>query len=147
MDYLEGRILCFFLSGSFIKSRVVFAVKSPAELITSKPVIFRDITFNEGNGYDKTTGIFTAPVSGTYIFSIQFCTSANDGLGYVVMSKERELKRGYMKDTDQDSCYSFEAVDILGKGDRVWIAYKDPSVLIEDNYRSNYFSGVLVNYL
>lgn len=44
--------------------------------IENKPVnkncqlIFESVMLNLGNGYDNTTGIFTVPVSGVYIFVV-----------------------------------------------------------------------------
>ena len=45
-------------------------VNTPA----SGPFHFDVVIFNDGNGYDPTIGIFTAPVSGVYIFAAQFFT-------------------------------------------------------------------------
>lgn len=36
---------------------------------TFYPIIFDNLLTNVGGGYDNTTGIFTAPTTGTYIFS------------------------------------------------------------------------------
>ena len=40
----------------------------------SGPFHMDKVIFNDGNGYDPLTGIFTAPVSGVYIFAAQFFT-------------------------------------------------------------------------
>ncbi|XP_062599641.1 cerebellin-2-like [Saccostrea cucullata] len=36
---------------------------------SQQTVIFDKVTLNEGNGYDKKTGVFTAPEDGVYTFS------------------------------------------------------------------------------
>ena len=33
-------------------------------------IVFNDVLSNVGNGYDSTTGIFTAPRNGTYTFTL-----------------------------------------------------------------------------
>ena len=40
----------------------------------SGPFQFDVVIFNDGNGYDPAIGIFTAPVSGVYMFAAQFFT-------------------------------------------------------------------------
>ncbi|CAC5416604.1 unnamed protein product [Mytilus coruscus] len=52
------------------------AVAFYAQLTTSEqnvgkhhPIVFDHVTLNVGNGYNKHTGAFTAPVSGIYIFT------------------------------------------------------------------------------
>ena len=39
-----------------------------AELHT--PLIFEHVLTNEGQGYDATSGVFRAPVTGTYLFTV-----------------------------------------------------------------------------
>ena len=36
----------------------------------NQPVVFDNVPYNAGAGYDKNTGIFTAPVPGTYVLSL-----------------------------------------------------------------------------
>ena len=44
-------------------------------------MIYDEVETNKGSGYDATTGIFTAPVEGTYVFIWQVVTQ-NSGIGY-----------------------------------------------------------------
>ena len=43
-------------------------------------IVFNTADVNKGSGYDTSTGLFTAPVAGTYFFSFHgFCTSSSGG--------------------------------------------------------------------
>ena len=64
-------------------SRIMFDVvdvnckqnlKNGDKVIPKNPAIFS----NEGNGYDKKTGIFTAPISGLYSFTASFTVNLDD---------------------------------------------------------------------
>lgn len=45
-------------------------------LKTQETVVFDEITLNEGNAYNKTSGIFTTPFDGLYSFTL---TSSKGG--------------------------------------------------------------------
>lgn len=47
--------------------------------ISSGVFIFTSTTVNIGNGFNTTTGKFTAPVSGTYFFNTTCLTTSNNG--------------------------------------------------------------------
>ncbi|CAC5358719.1 unnamed protein product [Mytilus coruscus] len=52
--------------------KVAFMAKTVAPLINipaKSTVVYSTVMTNLGNGYDKSTGIFTAPSNGVYIFS------------------------------------------------------------------------------
>lgn len=34
-------------------------------------IVFDDVVYNAGDGYDPETGFFTAPVAGSYVFFLQ----------------------------------------------------------------------------
>ncbi|XP_078322275.1 complement C1q-like protein 3 isoform X3 [Crassostrea virginica] len=46
------------------------AVKSSSASLYSKTLIFDHIISNVGNGYNPSTGVFTAPRAGTYVFYV-----------------------------------------------------------------------------
>ncbi|XP_062615561.1 cerebellin-3-like [Saccostrea cucullata] len=55
-----------------VKQTIAFQTTLSSSLQNIKSyqaVIFDTVKLNEGNGYDKTTGIFTAPEDGVYTFS------------------------------------------------------------------------------
>ena len=46
-----------------------FSVHLPSTTYsTAGTIVFPDVDFLQGNGYDQTTGIYTAPVDGYYLF-------------------------------------------------------------------------------
>lgn len=86
------------------------------------PVVFANILYNVQGSYDPTSGIYTAPVNGTYVFS------------YHLTVHERVLKVGLfhnfvpvVKTTDPKvlGTTSHSVVLHLARGDRVWIQVKD----------------------
>ena len=40
---------------------------------TGQPVVFTTVISNIGDAYNSSTGKFTAPVNGTYSFTVQLC--------------------------------------------------------------------------
>ena len=43
-------------------------------------VVYDVIVMNEGNAYDPGTGIFRAPVDGTYMFAVTACATNKDAI-------------------------------------------------------------------
>ena len=78
-DYMKPLCFFFFFFLSDTKDQHVaflaqFSVAGKVTTPASGPLQFDKIIFSEGNAYDRATGIFTAPVSGVYIFAAQFFT-------------------------------------------------------------------------
>ena len=123
---------------SFRAKKVIDLTSMPEQVY-----IFTDVLLNSGSGYDKTTGKFTAPIDGTYLFTCQLCPYSSKHIHYGVMVDGTEIVRGYFK-TGYSVCTSFDAITELKASENVWIQSFHIDQLYEDQWRWNMFSGVLI---
>ncbi|KAL4218555.1 hypothetical protein ACF0H5_023289 [Mactra antiquata] len=103
---------------------VVFNVYSYADqtLTSSQPVIFDRILQNQGNGYDKSTGIFTAPVGGIYQFNANLCANKDKELEYAIFVSGVKIVKGEFRASSNSvdlKCTSFSAASLVSKGEKV----------------------------
>lgn len=54
----------------------------------NQPVVFDVVQYNAGGGYDKNTGIFTAPIAGTYVFTLSLQRHGSDGTTIIMVIKK-----------------------------------------------------------
>ncbi|KAK3597951.1 hypothetical protein CHS0354_042298 [Potamilus streckersoni] len=52
---------------------------TPVAIIPGHSLIFDRVDYNEGNAYDPNIGIFTCPVSGTYLFFTSVLSDISSG--------------------------------------------------------------------
>lgn len=108
------------------------------------PVVFAQVLYNNQGNYDPSTGIYTAPVNGTYVFS------------YHLTVHERVLKVGLfhnfipiVKTTDPKvlGTTSHSLVLHLAQWDRVWLQVKDSVTngMYAGSESSSTFSGFLLH--
>lgn len=108
------------------------------------PVVFAQVLSNNQGSYDPSTGIYTAPVNGTYVFS------------YHLTVHERVLKVGLfhnftpvVKTTDPKvlGTTSHSVVLHLARGDMVWLQVKDSVTngMYAGSESSSTFSGFLLH--
>ena len=108
-------------------------------LATNGRVVFGIEDLNEGNGYDPSTGIFTAPASGVFVFDWTTLTQLGK-LGFtslVVNGKFKSWIYCYGAKTNQ-ACSKMTVVK-LKQGDKVWIGVFSGPAYINTQYTS--FSG------
>nr|XP_034307440.1 heavy metal-binding protein HIP-like [Crassostrea gigas] len=90
-------------------------------------VIFDKVSLNEGNAYDKTSGVFTAPSDGIYSFSWTILTKA--GKYFVSEIVQNGQKVAYNNSDGRGHLgwpLSTSHANIkMKKGDKVWIRTKD----------------------
>ncbi|XP_060573327.1 complement C1q tumor necrosis factor-related protein 5-like [Ruditapes philippinarum] len=139
------------LQGKIERPPIAFHAHHVVDLVldtTDEIIIFTKNVINEGTGYDTSTGIFTAPVGGLYQFSVHTCDYMvkHAFIGLVLEGKVIAADSNY--DKDYYTCSTVGAIVRVRSGEKVWVkstASGSNRQLIEDVYRMNTFSGVLVN--
>jgi hypothetical protein len=138
IGYLEPRSL---------PGGVIFAAQrvssSASEYVTGDMTYTTTIT-NIGNGFDKTTGIFMAPVAGTYQFN--YSSQGNfAGFVHVFVKKNGSIQfETYMGNgVDNGGILGMTFQMSLVKGDQINM-YVDGQVYIEPDMPA-FFSGFLIS--
>ena len=106
-------------------------------------VVFPTVTYNEGSGYNRVTGKFTAPASGVYAFTKQTCTHNNYALTAFVHNTNNLLaseisSTGY-------SCSSAHVFVQMSRGEQLWVKTTSSTFLYVDAVAHASFSGVLMH--
>lgn len=81
-------------------------------------IVFNHIISNEGNGYDSANGIFTAKVSGVYVFYVQIRGVQNYACLVDIVNHGTTLTSTWVSDYGADSSM---VVYRLNAGDQIWI--------------------------
>ncbi|XP_046365253.2 uncharacterized protein LOC124141325 [Haliotis rufescens] len=128
---------------------VAFHVSKPSpDQTTYTPLTFGTILYNSGSGYSSKSGVFTVPVSGTYMFWTQIEINESDAYMNVWIKKEGKgkiLASGWVStdSTIDDAAASAKAVVRLKRGEKVWVEITVKHRLVEN--AASYFGGVLLS--
>ena len=89
---------------------------------TDTTIIFNEnILYNSSNSYNGTTGIFTAPVEGIYIFYINFNASSDGGAQTLKLFKENILFETLKNDISSSEIVSISFPIRLNSGNTIKI--------------------------
>jgi hypothetical protein len=146
-------IIFSFIPALLLTDTIAFKARGPTDLslATGQTIIFANNMLNKGEAYNNNTGIFTAPMSGTYIFMIHLCITSNKQ-NYGIMVDDTVYTSGTFYDSATTICYTADALLVLNGGERVYakcLYGTSGNVLFEYtsstyNYWST-FSGLLVH--
>ncbi|CAC5394170.1 C1QL [Mytilus coruscus] len=130
-----------------LKRRPTFfaSLKTYQTLSNIKDIVkFDDAKINVGGGYDSTTGIFTAPRNGIYIFSCTIMANGGGNVQFQLNKNDLLYTNGYAAKSD----YGTQTVNSLVKlktGDKVYIKHRTgTSQTVYGNHFST-FSGYLLS--
>ena len=130
---------------------VVFRARNvgPDSDLSNTIIKFPNVAINYGSGYDKSTGKFTAPQAGIYLFILQICPEDTHNVLMTLRANNNKIGVLNVKNSHDDGpCTSTSAVTSLSKGDAVWV-YCDSASAGDSVWNAgengNSFSGVLLH--
>ena len=101
---------------------------------------------NEGEGYDKNSGVFSVSQSGLYFFAVHVCNHGNKAVHCKIVKEDHVVAVSTQYDLDNVyTCNSVSTVAMLNTGEHVWVQTTSSSHLYTDGHRWNTFVGVLLN--
>ncbi|XP_071125658.1 complement C1q tumor necrosis factor-related protein 3-like [Mytilus edulis] len=125
-----------------IKRPVFFASLTKDTTLTNITTIlkFDDVRTNIGNGYDSTTGVFTAPKSGIYKFNCLIRAKGSNEVHFQLNKNDKLYTWGYVSKGHYNS-QTISSVVKLIKMDRVYIKHRKTFSQTVSGDNSSTFSG------
>ncbi|VDI52049.1 Hypothetical predicted protein [Mytilus galloprovincialis] len=106
-------------------------------------VRFEKVWTNIGNGYNPSTGIFTAPRKGVYHITA-VCMSVSGKRVYLHVKHNNDYTEGSLVSGDDYKTGTFDVVFDLQKGDTISVGCRSSTSLYSDGDRYTTFSGHLI---
>ncbi|KAL4222604.1 hypothetical protein ACF0H5_018645 [Mactra antiquata] len=138
-------------NGIYLGSTVAFyaKLKYDSTLSIGKTLVFPVVQTNIGDAYDRRTGVFTAPVDGTYVFSLVIACEAGNYLEVSIVTGQYDMVyNSICKNPESNGVHQNggSAIVTLKRGDRITVKMMWPSgndtVAVGRGFSS--FSGFLV---
>ncbi|XP_061164320.1 complement C1q tumor necrosis factor-related protein 3-like isoform X2 [Saccostrea echinata] len=112
------------------------------QLGNGQAVKYDTVITNKGNGYNKWSGHFTAPLRGLYLFSCTILAQHPYSVHIELMKNGSKISTLYSTTSGQSSQ---SVVLILRKGDTVWTRQAWNGRRLHDHVGYNMFTGVLIS--
>ena len=114
---------------------------------TGSTLVFPDVIYSEGKGYDSNTGVFTAPTEGTYLFyiSIQSGYQKYIYLDIVLNGSSKVRSMTFYNSGSTISIYQTGTNLVilhLTVGDRVWVSRGSGTGYYSNSPHVCTFSGI-----
>lgn len=132
------------------RNPVAFKARSNANINvqSGQTFVFPIMILDVGGGYDSTSGVFTAPVNGTYLFTTAFCVLNQMGFVWAIMVNGKQHSATTTNGDANYGCHSSDTNAVLIAGQKVWVQQllgNTGEIIIHSaHYRWNTFSGTLV---
>jgi hypothetical protein len=140
-------ILLYFAEKAHIP-KIAFNARlsSTVSLGQNVKVVFDTVLMNAGEGYDKTSGIFSVSQDGLYFFSAHLCNVGNKAVHYKIVKDDEAIAASTQHDLDNvHACNSVSTIAMLMTGERVWVQTTHASHIYTASNRWDSFLGVLLN--
>lgn len=107
-------------------------------------VKFDDVKINVGRGYDRNTGVFTAPRNGVYVISCLILGRKSSEVHFQLNKNNDLYTGGYVSNINYGS-NTLNSFLNLKKGDRVYIKHRINAVQNINGHHFSTFSGYLLS--
>lgn len=121
------------------------AVTSLSTTWTSGTLIFDVVITNTGNGYNPSTGVFTSPISGTYVFYVSAVEYTSQHLAIDIVLNSVSKVRAYGHSSASYQTGTNMVVLELQKGDSVWVRFAGGKGYYTQGVPLTTFSGYLIS--
>ncbi|XP_060560616.1 caprin-2-like [Ruditapes philippinarum] len=114
---------------------------------TGSYIIFPITMFNEGSAFDSSTGKFTVPVNGTYLFTVIFCVQSKQSLHIDITVDGQTTQPVTLRSEGNAACQSAALLEVLIVGQTVGVKVTSrfsTNTVYHGSYRWNSFSGTLI---
>ena len=113
------------VSDTCIKPAFVAALKQGSFTLTGidDVVKFDDVRVNRGQGYNPSTGVFTAPRKGLYHFSCVIMANSGQQVHYQLNKNDALYIKGYSNASGYATSTISDVVE-MKKGDRVFVKHR-----------------------
>jgi len=111
-------------------------------------VIYPTIKYNDGSGYNNSTGKFTAPMAGLYAFAKLTCSYVNDAAITAFMHNGHSVLVSQVSATSSSSqCTSAELFVKMSKGDQMWVqtVWSGTNIVFDTVYHETSFTGAFIH--
>ncbi|KAH3805343.1 hypothetical protein DPMN_133644 [Dreissena polymorpha] len=127
----------------YFRARITTAIDVSSNL----DVIFPMVEVNEGQGYDPSSGKFTASIPGMYLFSVQYCAYNKKQVSLDIVHQGKTLQRSYFYDGASNyPCVIMQVSASIVTGHQVWVRTYDSTSLYADSWRYTSFSGTWIHF-
>ncbi|XP_053400656.1 uncharacterized protein LOC128557366 [Mercenaria mercenaria] len=119
------------LEALILVPNIAFKARSPAsiDLEDNTVIVFTKNVVNIGNAYNNATGIFTAPIDGTYLFTSQLCLNSGKFITFGIYIEDVLYTVGRFYDKDFPSCFNIETTSAMKAHQRAsvksWVRHQE----------------------
>jgi hypothetical protein len=141
------------ISDKVVSPNIAFHAKNVKNRnpVAGDTIVFTDIVLNLGESYNTDTGVFTVPLGGIYLFTVQLCIYKSQPFDYGLVIDDVYIdKARYRHNNNGASCHKLTTTVSVKPGNKVWVKviYLSGSgqiLLHSDTSYWTSFSGVLIH--
>lgn len=139
------------ISSGLIDSKAPMVVAFTAGVTESKRywrsgnLMFSTIIYNEGGAYDASTGVFTSPTDGIFVFYVTITAYSSNTIYVDIVKNRSSSVRALAYGGTSHQTGTNMAVFSLRRGDKVWVKYHSGQGFYTDSTPITSFTGFMIS--